>query len=232
MGVPLDIADDPLLAGFYSVSDAARLLRIDSVARIRGWLNGWPNSQSGPIIRRDFRDMPTVSFLDLMEMRFIEYFRGHKVPLQTLRRAAENARTTWKTSHPFALSKYKYLTDRRKIFEQSAEIEGDAYTLDLATNQYEMWVALEDAIARGVVFNAATALAEKWRPRIGDFPNIIVDPQFAFGRPIVGGHAVPTATLFSLYKAEGGNAGRLANWFNISKEDVLEAVQFEIEMAS
>ena len=226
------IADDPLLAGFYSIRDAARLLEIDSTARVRGWLNGWVNSRSGPIIRRDFIDTPTVSFLDLMEMRFIEYFRAQKVPLQTLRRAAEKARTDWNTSHPFALSKSKYITDRRKVFAQSAEVEGDELTWDLATHQYEMWEALEDAIARGIEFHPATAFAQKWRPKERDFPNVIVDPRFAFGHPVVGKRAVPTATLFAMYRAECGNVIQVAKWFGIPKRDVTEAVQFEIEMAA
>ena len=221
--------DDPLLAGFYSFRDAARLLGVQNTNRIRGWLNGWPNSQSGPIVRRDFMDLPTVSFLDLMEMRFIEYFRRHLVPLQTLRRAASQARKDWDVSHPFALSKSKYLTDRRKVFAQSAESENDRHTWDLATNQYEMWLLLENSVARGVEFNPATALAEFWRPRSGDFPNVVVNPRFAFGQPVVGKRAVPTATLFSLYKAENGKAGRIADWFKISQDEVLEAVKYEIE---
>lgn len=224
-------ADDPLLAGFYSFRDAARLLGVHSTNRIRGWLNGWPNSLSEPIIRRDFSDMPTVSFLDLMEMRFIEFFRKQHVPMQTLRRAASQARKEWNVSHPFALSQSKYLTDRRNVFAQSAKTEGDKHTWDLATNQYEMWLLLENSIARGVEFNPATDLAEYWHPRSGDFPNVIVNPRFAFGQPVVGDRAVPTATLLSLYKAESGNVRRVASWFKISKNDVLEAVEFEIETA-
>ena len=226
------ITNDPLLAGFYSVREAARLLGIGSTTRVRGWLNGWPSSRAGPIIARDFLDTPTVSFLDLMEIRFIDYFRGQNVPLQTLRRAAEQAREDWNTSHPFALSKAKYLTDRRKVFAQSAEAEGDETTWDLATNQYEMWEALEDAIARGVEFNPLTALAEKWHPLGGDFPHVVINPRFAFGHPVIGKRAVPTAALFAQYRAEGGNVMRVAKWFGVPRRDISEAVQFEIEMAA
>ena len=123
------IEADPLSAGFYTPADVARLIGVPS-SKTRGWLNGWAGSDSGPIIDRDFKHTSTISFLDLMEMRFVEYFRSQKVPMTTLRRAAEKARKDWDSSHPFALSKAKYLTDRRKIFAQAAEENGDQTTWD------------------------------------------------------------------------------------------------------
>ncbi len=227
-----ELTGDPLLAGFYNVRDAARLLGIDSTARLRGWLTGWPNARAGPIVQRQFVDTSTVSFLDLMELRFIDYFRAQKVPLQTLRRAADKARLHWETTHPFALSKSKYITDRRKIFAQSAEEQKDTITWDLATNQLEMWEALESAIARGVEFSPSTDLAERWRPKGSEFPDVIVDPHYAFGHPVIGSRAVPTSAIFSLYKAECGKSDQIAKWFNVTVEHVNQAVQFEIELSA
>jgi hypothetical protein len=69
MGARIDEAD-PLLAGFFTLRDAARLLKMDNTQRIRAWLTGWGESKSGPVIDPDF-DGRVVSFLDLMEARFV-----------------------------------------------------------------------------------------------------------------------------------------------------------------
>jgi len=221
---------DPLFAGFYSLKEAAVLLGLPNNRRLKGWLDGWNNSGAGPIINRDFPE-GAVSFLDLMELRFVDHFTRQNVPLQTIRRAAERARHEWGVQHPLALSNAKYLTDRRRIFGQVAEEDGDKYTWDMATNQLEMWVAIENIIVKGVEFSPATELARLWRPR-PDCPNVILDPRIAFGRPSIGSRGVPTVALFKQWKAEDGDSGRVASWFHVKTEEVTEAVEFELLMAA
>lgn len=222
--------DDPLFAGFYSLKEAAQLLGLPNSRKLQGWLDGWSNSGAGPIIQRDFPE-GAISFLDLMELRFVDHFTRQGVPLQTLRKAAARARAEWGVQHPLALSRLKYLTDRRKIFGQVAEEEGDKRTWDMATNQYEMWAAIEGVVAKGVEFSPATELAQLWRPR-PDCPNVVVDPRVAFGRPSIGERGVPTIALFRQWRAEGGDAARVANWFHVTPDDVSQAVDFELLMAA
>ena len=137
----------------------------------------------------------------------------------------------WGVQHPLALSNATYLTDRRKIFGQVAEEAGDKRTWDMATNQLEMWAAIETIIVKGVEFSPATELARLWRPR-SDCPNVVVDPQVAFGRPAIGGYGVPTIALFRQWKAEDGDAELVADWFHVSPANVKEAVEFELLMAA
>ena len=232
MGVHEAIGKDPLLAGFYSVPDAARLLGVGNAAKLRGWINGWPKSKSGPIVDRDFKSAPTVSFLDLMELRFIEYFRAQGVSMPTLRRAAEVARKEWNVNHPFALSNAHYLTDRVKVIAQAANEVGDRHTWELASGQYLIWEMIEATIAKGVMFDPASHLAATWHPRPGDFPDVVLDPSRAFGRPIVESAGIPTEALFRQWKAEEGDVARVARWFGVADEQVQAAVAFELELAS
>src|SRR3546814_12595832 len=104
MGIVTAIERDPLLAGFYSIGDATRLLGVSHSAKMRGWINGWPTSKSGPIVDRDFKKTATVSFLDLMELRFIEYFRGPGVSLPTTRNATVRARQARRRARPVGLA--------------------------------------------------------------------------------------------------------------------------------
>lgn len=220
---------DPLLAGFFSISEVARLVGV-SPNLIRGWLNGYANSRSGPVVERDFDGTRTVSFLDLIELRFIATFRAQRVPMPTLRLAAEKARKDWQVNHPLALASDKYVTDRRKIFAKSAEESGDSVTWDMATGQHEMWETIEQTIEKGVVFDPNTYLAKLWHPRPAEFPSVVVNPHVAFGRPTIKGTKVPTSVLFRQWKAEGSK-DRVAEWFAVPREAVTTAIEYELVVA-
>ena len=232
MGALHSFSPDPLLAGFYSIREATRLLGVGNTSKLRGWINGWSKSQSGPIIDRDFKQSSTVSFLDLMELRFVEYFRAQGVSMQTLRKASEIARDEWNVQHPFALSDIKFLTDRKKIIAQASKEVDDNSTWELVTGQYLIWDAIEATIAKGVVFDPSTYLASMWIPRPGDHPDIVLDPARAFGKPVVNSAGVPTDALFRQWRAEDGNFDRVARWFALTREQVETAVRFELELAN
>lgn len=220
---------DPLLAGFFSVAAAARLVGVPH-QMVRGWLNGYANSRSGPVIDRDFSETRAISFLDLMELRFIAVFRAQGVSMPTLRRAAENARRDWNVKHPLALSSERYVTDRRKVFARSAEETQDQRTWDMATGQHEMWDTIEQTIEKGVVFDPKTYLAKAWRPSPAEFPHILIDPRIAFGKPVVEGTQVPTTALFRQWKVEGSKE-RVAYWYDVPVEAVASAIEYELMAA-
>jgi uncharacterized protein (DUF433 family) len=225
------MTDDVLNAGFFTFKDASRLTGIASTRRVRAWVDGWPG-RSQALIRRDFEGS-TLSFLDLMEIRFVEHFRSNGVRMTTIRRAAENLRGRWKVAHPFAHQGIdRYLTDRREIFAKVAMADGDVTAWNLATDQLEMWEAIEQTIADGVDFDPATAMARSWRPRAREFPSVLIDPRHAFGSPVVGARAVPTAALFRQWNAEGGDTARVAKWYGTSEQDVADAVGFERALAA
>jgi uncharacterized protein (DUF433 family) len=225
----LFIKPDPLTAGFFSVKATATLLNIRPQT-VRGWADGYANSNSGPVINRDFASSQTISFLDLMELRFIEHFRAQRVSMNTIRLAAQRARNEWNVTHPFALSKARYLTDRKKIFAQIARDNDDKPTWDMASGQHEIWEVIESRIAKDVEFDPKTELATLWRPR-SEFPNVVVDPRFAFGRPIIAERHVPTSALFRQFKADGSKSA-VAEWFGVSEHDVETAVNFELSVAA
>ena len=229
--------NDPLLGGFYTAKEAARLLRIDNRQRIYRWLRPLEHSANrelGAVIQRDYRPIEKwqeLSFWDLIEVRFVEHFRRQGLSLQYLRKVAERARRELKTQHPFALSKAKFLTDRKKIFEQVAEKEGPKVH-ELLTGQYEMYATIEEVLAKGIAFNPKTFLAEEWRPLGNECPRVVVNPRYDFGRPVIGGRHVPTAAIFRQWKAEKGDRRRVAGWWEIDKSEVDEAIEFEIRMAA
>ena len=226
---------DPVASGFYTVREAARLLSINNPQRVHGWLSGYAYSDAGPVIKRQYEPIGRayeVSFLDLIELRFVEHFRRQRISLQSLRKAAKNARKELQQDHPFATSNVKFMTDRKEVFLNTAKETGDQFLLNLMTNQVEIYVALEQVLAKGITFHQRSGVAHNWRPLHNDCPNVIVDPRIAYGHPVVAPKNVPTSALFSLWKAESGDARAVADWFHVGRDLVDEAVEFELRLAA
>jgi len=225
---------DPLNSGFFTLREAARLIGPQAGRQIAYWLNGRKAGRLGPVIQRDFAGSE-LSFLDLMEARFIAHFRSHGVSMATIRCAAGRLRAEWGVPHPFAMANStRYLTDRRHIFLQAARDVGDTapLTVNLANNQLVMWAVIEASIAEGVSFHPVSGEAMRWHPRPATFPGVRVDPCLAFGQPVIGDKPVPTATLFRQWQAEGGDFQRVAYWFRVPEGDVEQAVAFEQSLAA
>ncbi len=219
---------DPLLGGFYTVAEAARLLRIDNKQRIYRWLRDGGDA----VVKRDYRpikETQEVSFWDLFEVRFVEAFRARGLSLQFLRKVAIKARDEFRTQHPFALAGSRYLTDRRRIFHQIAS-ETHETTHDVLSGQYEMYETIERVLAKGVEFNANTLLAEEWAP-YAECPRVIINPRYAYGHPVIGRNKIPTAALYRQYLAERSHE-RVAAWYGVESNEVEEAVEFEVRLAA
>ena len=63
----------------------------------------------------------------------------------------------------------------------------------------------------------------------GDQPaQVVVDPQIAFGRPVLAGRGVPTAVLADRFKA-GDTLEQLADDYEIATQVIEEALRCELE---
>ena len=225
---------NPLARGFYTVPEAARLIGSASPQRIYGWLRGYPGRDIGPLLERDYQpigDIEEISFLDLMEIRFVEHFRDHGVKMRSLRLAASALRKEFDTPHPFAHKSLLLVADkvdvlvREKLLDSAKEAD-DPRLRSLITRNYVMYEAIRQNLIRGVEFDAATNLAASWPPLPDEFPDIKVDPRVAYGHPALP-NRVATATLYTAYKAANDNIDEVAYWFQQSAADVLKAIRFE-----
>ena len=224
----------PLAQGFYTVAEAAKLIEVGSQNRIRNWLKGYAAREVGPLITRDFKPIDQIqelSFLDLLEVRFVEFFREQNVKIPTLRRALITARNVFGHEKPFALNHQYHVIDGGRdilvdeVLKPSAQKEGDRRLWSLVTRQHEMADVIIEAIQRGVTFDPQTRLAQTWRPR-SEFPGVLIDPRIAYGQPFVE-PGIPTEILFSSWSAEDEDTQAVAEWFEADIEDVEEAIAFE-----
>ena len=221
--------------GLYSVSEAARLLRVNT-NRARRWVDGYTyrargvERTSAPVIQRDLpREDRTdvLTFLDLMELYFVDIFSRQGVRMRVIRDAAKVAAELFNTQHPFAVATFQ--TDGHRIFatpsdrdEEVRAIIGTARMIELAPAQ---WVFEEFArpFCEDIEYGPKEAL--KYWP-LGKTKRVVLDPRRAFGKPIDAETGVSTFVLYQASKS-GEALPDIADWYDVPEEAVLQAVQYE-----
>lgn len=209
--------------GLYPVSFAAKLIS-ESPNKVRSWIDGNPNSEAHPIIHRQLPPIngkTVLGFLDLIEARFVRHFDHLGLSPQSICKVADKLRARYDTDHPFATNK-RFHTDGRAIIMETVTAE-EKQMLNLMNDNFEMDAVIEPSLFNSVLY--ADDLAYRWHPSRGE-PRVVLDPQFAFGRPVIAGIWVPTDTLFGAYEAEGDILS-VATDFELDEEAVEQAVAFE-----
>ena len=218
----------PLGIGYYTVPEAARLLKMPAV-NIRRWLGGYsfrkgddefvmPPLWTPQLPQHD--DHLELGFRDLIELRFVHAFTKAKLSLITIRHCLAFAREAVNDDRPFSTRRFQ--TDGRTIFLNSALHTGEEELLDLKKRQYVLKQIIERTFKDLDIENDAVT---RWRPFKGK-NSIVIDPQRAFGQPIAANYGVPTATLADAVNAEG-SLNRVAQLFEVPNHVVRDAVQFE-----
>lgn len=218
----------PLGVGFYTVSDAARLLKVPA-RNINRWMSGYHHGKG------DTRtEMPPLwsselpqaggrvelGFRDLIELRFVAAFLNAGLNLPAVRRCIAFAREIVQDERPFSTSKFQ--TDGRTIFLQSAANALDDMLLDLKNRQYAIKAVIEQTFKDLDIEDDAV---RRWRP-FKNKPSIVIDPARAFGQPITARFGVPTVTLADAFTAEG-SIERVASLYEVTPGAVRDAVAYE-----
>ncbi len=219
--------------GIFSVSEASKLTGI-SPARLRRWLKGYTWTHDGNVHasnslwRRqlpEFENSLALSFLDLIEARFVDAFRNAGVPWTEIRSAAARAAELLGVDHPF--SSRRFMTDGRRIFTQILDQKGGAKLLELSKSQYAFEKVVSPSFCKNIDFDES-ALRWWW---LGRKRSVVIDPARQFGTPIVAREGVPTRVLFEAYLAEDSVA-RVSALFTVEKSAVQDAIDFERRLAA
>lgn len=204
-------------AGVYTIPEAARLSGVPA-QRIRRWLTWIASGES----------LTSLSFRDLLEVRFIDAFRRHGVGWKVIHLAAERAAEIIRDSHPFSTRRFK--TDGRGIFADIVQGTGEESLLDLAKSQYELKSIVEPFLFEGLEFPEIGIAPVRWWP-LGTDRRVVLDPERSFGQPIVMPESVPTSVLARAFKAEG-SIEAVARWYLVDPRSVRDAVEFENSLAA
>lgn len=219
--------------GIYSVPEASKISGV-SPSRIRRWARGYQyriggeKRSSPPIWQNDLPPIDgiiSLSFLDLLEIRFIDAFLQAGIGWKRLRIAADTAKNLLNTSHPFSTKSFK--TDGRTIFADIVEENGERILLDLVRSQYAFNQVISPSLYKGIEF-APNDTPLRWWP-MGKVSQVVIDPTRAFGQPIVNRAGVPTAVLAEAVEAED-SVERVARWFEVKPSEVRTAIKFEEQL--
>lgn len=242
------LIDIPIGIGYYTVPEAARLLRVPG-KNIRRWLAGYRfNTQDG-----EPREMPPLwtpqlpafdrhielGFRDLIELRFVSAFLETGLSVLVIRRCLEHARSLVGDERPFSTRRFR--TDGKTIFFEFVDQVIDKADGDLASIPADERQRLVDLKNRQYVFSDVIAqtfkdldidddAVSRWRPFRGK-DSIVIDPKRAFGQPIANDAGVPTRALADSVRAEGSER-RVSSLFNVTRNVVRDAVIFESEIAA
>ena len=218
----------PLGIGYYTVPEAARLIRMPA-RNITRWLGGYAYTSGGkpgrmpPLWAAELPandDRLELGFRDLIELRFIQAFVREQVDLRVIRGCLEAARAAVKDTRPFSTRRFK--TDGRTIFLESLRANGESEMLDLKRGQYVIRTVLEQTFRD---LDIEGDVVTRWRPFQGR-DTIVIDPRRAFGQPITTETGVPTIALADAVKAEG-SAERVARLYEVPMAVIRDAVRFE-----
>ncbi len=215
--------------GIYSVSSAAKLLGMP-YSKVYRWIKGYKYSKNNTcqtansIIETDYNDSSiiAISFLDLIELLFINNFIQHGVSLRTIRKATLIASDLLNTSHPFA--KKQFFTDGRTILAKIIEKENDPVLIDLVKTQYKFDKIITPYLHSRIDFNKFDK-AERWWPQ-GKETGIVVDPTRSLGQPIINKYNIRTELIYDLHDTNHSN-NDIAYWYGIDLSSIEAAILFE-----
>ena len=222
---------DLLNAGLYTVPEAARLTRI-SVGKVRRWLKGY-DFRSGTSLRhsgavwqseiKPIENKLSLSFRDLLELRFVDAFIRAGVNWKTMRSAHVRAQNELRTTHPFCSNRIS--TDGKNILLKQAKEDSDQTLLNLVTQQREFSRIVQDFL-KELQFSGNDIV---WWP-LGKEKQIVIDPRRNFGQPTLAKSGVPAITLARSVRANS-SVDIVARWYEVQPEEVRDAVEFEGSLA-
>jgi uncharacterized protein (DUF433 family) len=220
---------DPRDTSAYSVAEAARYLRLPA-ATLRSWVAGRPYPKSNgivvskPLIRPAQSQPPLLSFWNLVEAHVLKALRtDHAVSLGDLRKAIRYAEKELGIDRLLLDNQLK--TVAGKLF---LERYGKLINLS-ASGQLAMRRMFEEHLQRidwgdlrypvRLFPFVSSAIKGSGRP-------IVIDPQVAFGRPIIARNGVSTLAIADRVDA-GESPEDLARDYGLEIDEIEQAVVYE-----
>lgn len=217
----------------YTVDEASHYLQIPE-ATLRSWTRGRQYPRTGgtgffhPVIQLPEKRENRLSFTNLVEAHVLDAIRrDHGVQLQKVRNALRYMQQQLGMDHP--LASQSMVTDGIDLF-----VERYATLINVSREGQLAMGDILKAYLRRVDWNPAGFAIRLYpftRKRELDEPRVVViDPEVSFGKPVLVGTGIPTATVAERYKA-GESVDELAEDYDLRREQVEEAIRCELKAA-
>jgi uncharacterized protein (DUF433 family) len=213
--------------GLYTLQEAEHLTGASS-REVSRWLFGYnhANASSAPLWETQLLEMEDgekiIGFRDLLELRTVKAFTKRAVPLRVIRAAIQNARILFDTPYPFTT--HRFLTDGKDIFYEALQEDEEPQLTDLLKRQRVFEHIIRPELYAGIEFTAEGE-AKRWFP-VKKSKAVVLDPEIAFGKPILAEYGVRTNVIAMSYAAEK-NKKMVAALYDIPLSAVDAALKFE-----
>lgn len=213
----------------YSFAEADRLARV-TAGTSRRWTRGYSyESQDGQRVRKPpvGRTEPSpelaVSFADLVEVAAIRGLRTLGFSLPKIREIVDSCQDIFESERPLLSQTFK--VDGRDAF---VEREDGVLISVLRGKRRVAWDDVLGPFLETVEYE--DGWAQRWWPA-GRSTQVVIDPQFGYGLPVVEGTGVRTEILVE--RSEAGDSSRqIAADFGVSIESIQAALQYERALAA
>ncbi len=212
----------------YTVPEAAEFIGRPS-STVRRWVLGNRRTHRGqrrrdaPLIAvdGDIAESVSLSFLNLLELRFLASYR-QRVPLQSIRRALEFSASELGVDRPLLSLEFK--AHGRSLFLRFAEEGEDVYLMNASRRGQLAWPEVLDAFIESIDYEERTA--HRWWP-LGREAPVIVDTLLNGGRPSTARSGVRTLAIAVQRDREGLDVPAIAFDVGATEEEVRAALRFQ-----
>lgn len=204
----------------YTVREAAHHVKVpDSTLRL--WIAGRP-PLTEPVIDAASKKPWILSFWNLIEAQvLVQIRRKHNVSMQKVRKALIRVQDDLGLDRPLIQARFE--TDGVDLFVRDL---AEGHLIDAASGE-TLSTDLKLSLQR--IDHDPGGLASSYYPWAADprEPKTVrVDPETAFGKPVVSGTAVPTSVLAGRAKA-GDPLKTLARDYDLSVQQIKNAIKWE-----
>jgi len=212
----------------YTIPEAAEFIQRPN-STVRRWALGNVRTQDGRrrvdepliLIDGDVGDSILLSFLNLLELRFLAAYRS-RVPLQSIRRALEFSGSELGIDRPLLSLEFK--THGKSLFLRFAAEGEDEYLMNASRRGQLAWPSTLDAFIESIDYEEDTA--RRWWP-LGRKEPVIVDTLLNGGRPSTALSGVRTNAIAVQRAKEGLYVPDIAHDVGASEREVRAALRFE-----
>ena len=212
----------------YTIPEAAAFIDRPS-STVRRWALGHRRTQRGQRVRDeplividgDRHDSVALSFVNLLELRFLAGYR-RRVPLQSIRRALEFSASVLHVDRPLLSLEFKI--HGKSLFLRYAAEGSDDYLLNASRRGQLAWPDALDEFIESIDYE--DEIARRWWP-LGRSEPVIVDTLLNGGRPSTALAGVRTIAIAVQREKEGLAVPDIAYDVGATENEVRAALRFE-----